>query len=124
MSAGLNALSTLARLDDISCFDVVRCIFNLTQTDITVLTFIPENGNMTASAIGGAIGKDRSTAYRSLEKLVACGICNKERKAGERRGYVYEYHRIPDKELYRKTMENLDKCYAKVRTALGELEKP
>ena len=117
----MKTLSSMAQLDDVSCMDVVRCIYNLSQTDTKTFNSMPESTCMTASAIGEAIGKDRSTAHRSLEKLIPCGLCHKERKTGRRRGYVYEYVRISDEDLYRETEKRLNDCYAKVKKAMSEL---
>ena len=118
----MKTLSSIAQLDDVSCTDVVRCIYNLSQTDTKTFNSMPEKAGMTASDIGKAIGKDRSTAHRSLEKLISCGLCHKERKTGRRRGYVYEYVRISDADLFRETGKKLDKCYAQVNKAMSELD--
>ena len=49
--------------------------------DIKTLESLPSAGGITAHDVGEAIGKDRSTAHRSLEKLVAIGVCYKEKRS-------------------------------------------
>ena len=113
-------LSALADLEDIGCDDVIKCIFNLTQTDLNILNTLSEKKDLSASDVASSVKKDRSTAHRSLEKLVSCGLCYKERKSGKPRGYINVYRRIPDGKIYKKADENLDKCYAKVKAVLRE----
>jgi predicted transcriptional regulator len=113
-------LSALADLEDMGCDDVVKCIFNLTQTDLAILNALSEKNEKSAGDVAEAVGKDRSTAHRSLEKLVSCGLCYKERKSGKPRGYINVYRRIPEGRIYKKADENLDKCYARIKAVLKE----
>jgi predicted transcriptional regulator len=116
-------LSALADLEEIGCQDVVKCIFNLTETDIAVLNTLSEEEQITASEVASSLKKDRSTAHRSLEKLVACGLCYKERKGGKPRGFTNVYRRIPDNKMYIKAEESLDRCYAKIKGILQDIRK-
>ena len=109
--------------DSLSCLDVVKCIYNLTDTDILIFENLPMDEGITAQDVSKLIGKDRSTAHRGLEKLVACGVCYKERRAGTPRGYSNYYHRIPARELYKKTEASLDKCYVQVKEALKNIDE-
>ncbi len=118
MPEDFTPLAAMADMDKLGCQDVVRCIFNLTGTDLAVLDSLSENEDRTAQEVADTLKKDRSTAHRSLEKLVSCGLCYKERKAGNPRGFTNVYRRIPDKKLYKKAEENLDKCYARVKAVL------
>ena len=68
------------------------------------------------------VNRDRSTAYRALEKLVACSLVIKERKGGKTRGFSNVYHRVSDRELYVKADENLDRCYGKIKRVLKETQ--
>ncbi len=119
----MEKMGKLSRMDpnSLSCMDVVKCIHALTDTDIKALESLPSNDGITAHDVGEAIGKDRSTAHRSLEKLVAAGICYKEKRSGTPRGYSNYYQRVPKKELYRMAKKGLDECYTKVKIALDNM---
>ena len=119
----LSQISTKLDCDNLSCVDLVRCIFSLNDTDILILRSIPEHEGRNIKDITKIIKKDRSTIHRSLEKLVSCNICYKERKSGKSRGFVDYYYVIPEKELLRRAEKNLDNCYLKIKTMLRELEK-
>ncbi|MCK4757563.1 MAG: MarR family transcriptional regulator [Thermoplasmata archaeon] len=120
----LEKFGELTKMDpeSLTCLDVVKCLHNLTDTDIRVLDNLPRTGGITAARIGEAIGKDRSTAHRSLEKLVSSGVCYKEKQPGSPRGYSYRYRRVSIKEIFKKAEQNLDVCYAKVKEALKKAD--
>ena len=114
-------LSKMSNKDEFECVDVIGCIFNLTLTDIAAFELLKTDSGTTAQEIATGIDKDRSTAHRSLEKLVACGLSQKEKMSNETRGYSYVYTRISDRELFLKAKSNIDKCYEKIEGALHHL---
>jgi predicted transcriptional regulator len=106
-----------------TCFDFIKCVFNLNETDIRVIQSIPENKGKTIIEISKLLKKDRSTIHRSLEKLVACNLCYKERKTGKNRGFADYYHVIPENEVLKKAEQNLDDCYTKIKKMINDVEK-
>ena len=115
-------ISKLSKEGDFQCVDVIGCIFNLTLTDISVFEALTQKDSTTTLDVAKKIGKDRSTAHRSLEKLVSCGLSQKERIANETRGYSYVYTRISDIDLYLKAKTDIEGCYDKIETALNKLK--
>ena len=62
----------------------------LTMTEFGV--YVNLEISMTAKQLADIIDRDRSTAYRALEKLVKKGLVKKTKVHGRtKRGYVYEY---------------------------------
>ena len=118
----LSKMSTKIYSGEFNCFDLVRCVFNLNETDIQILQSFDNNNGKTIKQIIQKISKDRSTVHRSLEKLISCNICYKERKSGNARGFVDYYYRISDKDIFKKAEVNLDKCYSSIKKMLVELE--
>jgi predicted transcriptional regulator len=116
-------ISTKMDFDNINCYEIVKCIFNLNNTDLVVLQSFNKNDGFTVNQLKNKIGKDRSIIYRSLEKLITCKLCYKERKSGEKRGFIDFYYRIPIKEIFRITEENLDKCYLKIKKMINDMDK-
>ena len=101
--------------NEYTCSELIRCVFNLNDTDIQVFTAISKKKSMTINQIGHIIKKDRSTVYRSLEKLIACNLCYRERKSGLTRGFVDYYQTIAIQEVFKKAEERLDICYTKLK---------
>ena len=110
-------------IDRFDCFELVKCVFNLNNTDLMILQSFPKNNQgITINELTKIIGKDRSIIYRSLEKLTSCQICYKERRSGKSRGFVDIYYRIPLKDIFKKAEENLDTCYSNIKKIIAELE--
>lgn len=114
-------ISTRSDADDFTCFDLIRCVFNLNETDIRVLGSI-DNKNKTIAELSTTLQKDRSTVHRSLEKLMTCNLCYKQRKSGKNRGFLDFYYSIPEHEILAKAEKNLDSCYKKMKLILHELK--
>jgi predicted transcriptional regulator len=109
--------------DEFTCSELVWCVFNLNDTDIQVFTTISKKKGMTVNQISQIIKKDRSTVHRSLEKLIACNLCYRERKSGPTRGFVDYYHTILIQEVFNKAEQRLDTCYQKLKKLIREDKK-
>lgn len=103
-----------------TCRDLVRCVFHLSETELLVLNSMDETEPLTAGEVGMRIGRDRVTAYRALEKLVALEIAYRERKGGKNRGYAYYYRKAPGKDILFMAEQRLDACYTAIKKALED----
>ena len=69
---------------------------------------------MTLEQLTQKSDRDKSTAFRSLQKLVGLGICIKETKTQKEGGYYHEYSAV-DIETFkaetRKRIEELQKSF-------------
>ena len=119
----ITEISTKVEYGNFTCFDFIRCIFNLNDTDVRVLQTFNGNNGKTVNEITKILKKDRSTIHRCLEKLVACNLCYKERKTGKNRGFVDYYFVIPEKVVLKRAEENLDRCYKNIKNMLRDVEK-
>ena len=81
----------IKQYQQLSCQDAVTCIFNLNKLDISVLNKLKELGPVRADEIALHLQRERSTVYRSLQKLKKCGICIKKTKTIEKGGYYHVY---------------------------------
>ena len=108
-------------LEDIkTCQDVIQCIFGLGDLDITIYRLLVEHGEMRADRMARLIRKDRSTAYRGLQRLTACGLCVKEKRYREEGGYYHIYRAVPPEAMKNQARECVERWY---RGALKELER-
>lgn len=87
-----------------SCTDMVRCMFNLTELDMLVLGHLFREGSAKADDLAAMLDRDRSTVYRSLQKLVSCQLAVKEARSLERGGYFHVYSPVP-RDLVRGRLE-------------------
>ena len=112
------------KIDDESftCYDLVKCMFKLSETEISIIKIMDEMVALTAMEVGDHIKRDRATAYRALEKLVSIGLVYKERRGREGRGYSNYYQKAQRKDILRKAEKRLDHCYTAIKSALMNAE--
>jgi predicted transcriptional regulator len=90
------------------CENMIKFVFGLKSLDIETYKALLAHGPLTAEKLGGILNRERSTAYRSLQNLIACGIVYRETKSIESGGYYYEYTAIEQRELKLMVKENID----------------
>lgn len=104
----------------ICCDDLIQCIFDLNDLDIKVYNVLKKRDEIRANKLANLIGKERSTVYRSLQKLTCVGLCNKKTKTLKKGGYYHTYI-CNDSE---KTKKQIEKCienwYIKMKNTLEE----
>ncbi|MHB1493083.1 MAG: hypothetical protein ACYCSG_03110 [Thermoplasmataceae archaeon] len=99
MSGG-NSLYKVS-LKSACCDDLLTCLFMLGQTDILLFNCMAFNNEYTLDGLAQLSGKDKTTVFRSLQKMVSIGIVIKNTKTIARGGYYHTY--------YLSDMENIKK---------------
>ncbi|MDK2891644.1 helix-turn-helix domain-containing protein [Methanohalophilus sp.] len=105
------------------CEDVTKCILGLKDLDLQAYKILLANGSMTAEVLGQHLSRERSTAYRSLQNLISCGLVFREAKTIETGGYYYEYVAVDPSEVKKMVQESIDKWYQKVSSLIQNMDK-
>jgi predicted transcriptional regulator len=101
-----------------TCHDLVQCAFSLGEFEVEVYYKLIESGPLRADELAMKIGKDRSTVYRALQKLMTCGMVYRETKSIERGGYYHVYRAI-SKDMLRTRLEKcVDDWYTHMQDVL------
>src|SRR3989337_587068 len=66
---------------DFKCDDIAKCILGLKNIDIETYKILVTKGPMTAEKLGELLSRERSTAYRSLQSLMGCGLVHRETRS-------------------------------------------
>jgi predicted transcriptional regulator len=103
-----------------SCQDLMKCAYNLNEFELEVYRRLSETGPVRADDLAKLVGKERSTVYRTLQKLMSCGICYRETKALGRGGYYHVYVAIGRGELKKKLEQCVENWHEKMRQALSK----
>jgi len=110
-----------------TCHDLVQCAFSLAEFEVEVYYQLSQAGPLRADELATKMGKDRSTVYRALQKLMTCGMVYRETKSIERGGYLHVYKAI-GKDLLRERLEHcVNDWYAHMQEVLskfGEAPEP
>ncbi len=79
--------------------DLLTNIFDLSPLEVELLLFLIANNDreLTLDALSKETNRDKSTALRSLQKLVNLGICTKDTKTMKGGGYYHTYNAIDRK---------------------------
>jgi predicted transcriptional regulator len=105
------------------CKDLVQCAFSLNEFEVEVFNRLTDAGAKRADDLADLMGKDRSTIYRALQKLMTCGMCFRETKSIERGGYYHVYRAISRDELKQKLERCVDDWYGKMQQVLAKFEQ-
>lgn len=97
-----------------NCENALRCFFDLSPLDVKVYRELIDNGQGTALEVGDRISRDRSTAYRSLSKLVASDIVVKKLLHREGGGIIHIYEAVPPDSVQTMLKDIVDKWYGEM----------
>lgn len=101
-----------------SCQDLVQCAYSLNGFEVEVYERLLETGPVNANDLADQMGKDRSTVYRALQKMLTCGMVLRETRSIPRGGYYHVYRAISRRELREKLEICVDGWYKRMRQAL------
>ncbi len=108
--------------ENIECSDVLHYILDLNELDMEVYRYLAADMKR-ADELAGKIGKDRSTIHRSLQKLITCGLCRRERHLLEGGGHYYVYTAI-QMNIVKETIKScIDDWYKRMNDALQHFNK-
>ena len=108
---------------EICCNDIIQCIFDLNHLDIEIYKELQKTKEVRPQTLTKQLKKERSTIYRSLQKLTCAGLCTKKTKTIDSGGYYYIYICKNPKEI-QDNMENcIDEWYKKMKKTIKELKK-
>lgn len=111
----------MQRMQPLTCEGAVTCIFDLNKLDLAVLNTLREHGPLRADEIALHLNRERSTVYRSLQKLTHCGICIKKTKTIAKGGYYHVYESCNISRLRQEAERFLDEWYHSMKKILKEL---
>jgi predicted transcriptional regulator len=118
-SASSIPISTLTRMNS-TLKDLFLYIYDLStlETDL-LITLVKGRKTMTLEQLAKQADRDKSTVFRSLQKLVTIGIISKETRTLKEGGYSHIYRAIPI-EMFKLETE---KRVKELETSLNRLMK-
>ena len=98
-------------------------MYNLSDMDMEALRHLMAEGPFRAEDLAERLGRDRSTVYRSLQKMVSCQVISKESRSLERGGYFHVYAAVP-KEVLKERLEHcIDEWHSRVSMLLDRFDE-
>lgn len=102
--------------------DMVKCVFGLKSLDLETYKTLLLHGPLTTEGLGEVVKREKSTAYRSLQSLMACGIVYRKKRSIEGGGYYYEYIPVEPKEVKQVLKKNIDEWYYQMNELIEKNE--
>ena len=109
--------------ENICCKDVLQSIFELNKLDFNVYKKLKKLGEIRADSLAKKMDRERSTIYRSLQKLTSCGLCTKKTQTIGTGGYYHTYLCNDPKKVRKETESCIDEWYKYMKKTLKDFEK-
>lgn len=105
------------------CDIIIKNVYELNSLDIKVFKKLRELKESRADLLAKEMKKERSTIYRSLQRLTLCKLCNKTKKKIDKGGYFHSYTSNESKKLREEIESCIDQWYESMKNTLKEFEK-
>lgn len=87
----MEAVDDGAPLEEPSLADLLRTVFDMSDTELELCLCVMEGGELTVNRLASETDYDRSVVTRHLNHLADLGVVEKRRRLLERGGQVYVY---------------------------------
>ncbi|MFO8115941.1 MAG: helix-turn-helix domain-containing protein [Halorubrum sp.] len=109
---------------DMECENLLECFHGLKPLDRQCFAVLVESDEpMTVDAIAEAVDRERSTAYRSVQRLLQSGCVSKEQVNYDQGGYYHVYSPTDPKQIADEMQRLLNDWYAKMGQLIREFEE-
>ncbi|GAA0657334.1 helix-turn-helix domain-containing protein [Salarchaeum japonicum] len=109
---------------DMQCEGLLECFHDLKAIDRDIFQLLQETDeSLTVDEIAEQIDRERSTAYRAVQRLLQAGFIQKEQVNYEQGGYYHVYEARDASEVTDEMQRLLNDWYAKMGQLIGEFEE-
>jgi predicted transcriptional regulator len=109
---------------DMECEGLLECFHDLKRIDKEVFQLLNETDEpLTVDEIADEIDRERSTAYRSVQRLMQAGFLQKEQINYDQGGYYHVYRPRDADEVAQEMQRTLNDWYAKVGQLIDEFSE-
>jgi len=109
---------------DMHCEGLLECIHGLKELDKEVFrTLSDAEEPLTVDEIADEVERERSTAYRSVQRLLSSGFIQKEQVNYEQGGYYHVYHPTDPDQIADDMQRVLNDWYAKMGQLISEFRE-
>ena len=109
---------------DMECEGLLECIHGLKALDRRIFGVLADHDEpMTVDEIATAVDRERSTAYRAVQRLAASGFVQKEQVNYDHGGYYHVFRPTDPDEIADDMQRLLNDWYAKMGQLIGEFRE-
>ncbi len=108
---------------DMACEGLLECFHGLKGLDRKVFEVLADAEQaLTVDEIATAVKRERSTAYRSIQRLLGAGILQKEQINYDHGGYYHVYRVADSSDMAQHMQRMLNDWYAQMGQLIQEFE--
>ena len=109
---------------DMVCEGLLECFHGLKQLDKEIFQkLVQTDGPLTIDEIADEVDRERSTAYRAVQRLLQAGFIQKEQVNYEQGGYYHVYKPTDPSNIADSMQRMLNDWYAKMGQLISEFEE-
>jgi predicted transcriptional regulator len=109
---------------DMECEGLLECVHGLKPLDRHVFeTLVETEEPLTVDEVADAVERERSTAYRSIQRLLQAGFIQKEQINYDQGGYYHVYRPTDADQIADDMQRTLNDWYAKMGQLIGEFRE-
>jgi predicted transcriptional regulator len=109
---------------DMECEGLLECFHGLKRLDRDVFqTLVTHEEPLTVDEIADAVDRERSTAYRAVQRLRQAGFIQKEQINYDQGGYYHVYRPTDPSNIADDMQRLLNDWYAKMGQLIAEFEE-
>ena len=109
---------------DMQCEGLLECMHGLKELDKEVFKVLTESAEpLTVDEIADRVDRERSTAYRSVQRLSQTGFIQKEQVNYEQGGYYHVYRPTDPDRIAEDMQRLLNDWYAKMGQLISEFRE-
>lgn len=106
------------------CEGLLECLHGHTQLDTECYRVLVESDDpLTIDDVAEQVDRERSTAYRSIQRLLQSGFIQKEQVNYDKGGYYHVYFSIPPARIARDMQRTVNDWYAKMDRLIQVFEE-
>ena len=115
-----NSMSELIQ-QDMECEGLLECMHGLKELDKRCFQVLTESAEpLTVDEVAEQVGRERSTAYRSVQRLLQTGFIQKEQVNYDQGGYYHVYRPTNPEKIADEMQSMLNEWYAKMGQLIHE----
>ncbi|WP_101298392.1 helix-turn-helix domain-containing protein [Halegenticoccus soli] len=108
---------------DMECEGLLECFHGLKQLDKECFQELVDAAEpLTVDELAEAVDRERSTAYRAVQRLLQAGFIQKEQVNYEQGGYYHVYSPTDPSKISKNMQRMLNDWYAKMGQLIQEFE--
>ncbi|MDX1744606.1 MAG: helix-turn-helix domain-containing protein [Halobacteriales archaeon] len=109
---------------DMECEGLLECIHGLKELDREVFAALTHaDGALTVDEVAERVDRERSTAYRAIQRLLQTGFIQREQVNYDHGGYYHVYRPTDPEQLADDMQTLLNEWYAKIGSLIHEFRE-